>query len=271
MNLEIVNFSTFLVDGVDKVYHYTTQDGLLGILRDNCLWATSIRHLNDASEFSYAADLAREHLTKCNGAETAGFYSRCLQMLNDYEDPVSFVASFSADGGDRLSQWRAYSRSGVGYSIGFDVRKLFAMADGQDFRFKKCSYDRVQHIRAIEDLVVRAKSKELVAGSASDEGKFIVKFLETATSMKDPHFCEEHECRLVRTEVLWPETTKFRPGKSMVVPYIELGLQHEDPIAEIVVGPTPHKDLSASTLHALRTRFGKQFNIRTSSVPYRDW
>jgi hypothetical protein len=108
MGIGIVNFPTFLVDGVDKVYHYTTQEGLLEILRDNCLWATSIRHLNDASEFSYAADLVREHLTKCNGAETAEFYSKCLEMPSEYEDSVSFVVSVLADGGDRLSQWRAY-------------------------------------------------------------------------------------------------------------------------------------------------------------------
>jgi hypothetical protein len=36
------------------LYHYTTREGLLGILRSRTVWATSIRFLNDASEYTYA-------------------------------------------------------------------------------------------------------------------------------------------------------------------------------------------------------------------------
>ena len=32
------------------LYHYTTQHGLLGILKQKCIWATHIRYLNDTSE-----------------------------------------------------------------------------------------------------------------------------------------------------------------------------------------------------------------------------
>ena len=34
----------------ELLYHYTTQKGLLGILKDKCIWATHIRYLNDTSE-----------------------------------------------------------------------------------------------------------------------------------------------------------------------------------------------------------------------------
>lgn len=34
----------------ELLYHYTTQEGLLGILKDRCIWATHIRYLNDTSE-----------------------------------------------------------------------------------------------------------------------------------------------------------------------------------------------------------------------------
>lgn len=34
----------------ELLYHYTTQDGLLGILENACIWATHYRCLNDASE-----------------------------------------------------------------------------------------------------------------------------------------------------------------------------------------------------------------------------
>jgi hypothetical protein len=34
----------------ELLYHYTTQHGLLGILKQKCIWATHIRYLNDTSE-----------------------------------------------------------------------------------------------------------------------------------------------------------------------------------------------------------------------------
>lgn len=33
-----------------QLYHYTTQQGLLGILENKCIWATHYKFLNDYSE-----------------------------------------------------------------------------------------------------------------------------------------------------------------------------------------------------------------------------
>ena len=41
-----------------KLYHYTTQEGLLGIVKSRSLWTTSVFHLNDSAEFDYTLDLA---------------------------------------------------------------------------------------------------------------------------------------------------------------------------------------------------------------------
>ena len=34
----------------ETLYHYTTLEGLTGILEHRCLWATHYRYLNDSSE-----------------------------------------------------------------------------------------------------------------------------------------------------------------------------------------------------------------------------
>ena len=34
------------------LYHYTTMDGLKGIIASKSLWATKIQYLNDASELA---------------------------------------------------------------------------------------------------------------------------------------------------------------------------------------------------------------------------
>ena len=38
----------------DNLYHYTTQEGLLGIVEKGEIWATNIFYLNDAAEFKHA-------------------------------------------------------------------------------------------------------------------------------------------------------------------------------------------------------------------------
>ena len=44
------------------LYHYTGQDGLLGVLKEKKLRVSSVLHLNDAAEFSYTIGLAKQHL-----------------------------------------------------------------------------------------------------------------------------------------------------------------------------------------------------------------
>ena len=46
------------------LYHYTTQQGLLGIIRDKEIWASHTQYLNDAREFRHALDLIKEELLK---------------------------------------------------------------------------------------------------------------------------------------------------------------------------------------------------------------
>ena len=40
------------------LFHYTDMAGLLGILRTETIWFTSIFHLNDPSELAYGIDIA---------------------------------------------------------------------------------------------------------------------------------------------------------------------------------------------------------------------
>ena len=46
----------------DILYHYTGQNGLIGIAKDAVLWATKIQSMNDATEFGLALGIARNEL-----------------------------------------------------------------------------------------------------------------------------------------------------------------------------------------------------------------
>jgi hypothetical protein len=46
----------------NRLFHYTNATSLLGIIENNCLWATNIQFLNDFSELQAGVDFAQNHL-----------------------------------------------------------------------------------------------------------------------------------------------------------------------------------------------------------------
>lgn len=48
----------------ERFFHYTSAEGLLGILNSDCIWATHYRFLNDRREIRAAEDILQSHLAK---------------------------------------------------------------------------------------------------------------------------------------------------------------------------------------------------------------
>jgi hypothetical protein len=46
------------------LYHYTSQDGLLGIVKSGTLWSTNIFYMNDSTEFRQPLGMLRERVNK---------------------------------------------------------------------------------------------------------------------------------------------------------------------------------------------------------------
>src|SRR4051812_31880063 len=45
-----------------KLFHYTSADGLRGIIERDVIWATNYRYVNDLTEFLYANAILREEI-----------------------------------------------------------------------------------------------------------------------------------------------------------------------------------------------------------------
>lgn len=108
----------------DILYHYTTQEGLKGILSEKSLWATKIHHLNDASELNRPLDIARRILEEKE--KQAGRSKIITEMITEIDVWRSLnicIASFCQNG-DLLSQWRGYGVYNSAYSIGFNTKQL---------------------------------------------------------------------------------------------------------------------------------------------------
>jgi Protein of unknown function (DUF2971) len=111
------------------LYHYTTADGLKGIVEKNELWATSAYFLNDSAEITYGYGLLKkvlddwlvknprpeESLTLGLARGLRQWFGEDLLKRNVIQ-PI-YLACFCEED-NLLSQWRAYGQSG-GYSLGF--------------------------------------------------------------------------------------------------------------------------------------------------------
>lgn len=285
------------------VYHYTSLEGLIGIINSQRIWATDILYLNDASEFKYSKNILYEEVKKLrkkdprfkrtnNLDDSLGhfFYEileENIEKLFPSEHFSFYVCSFS-EKKDLLSQWRGYCQNGTGFSIGFSLDRLKNNFEHANFAINKCIYDAKEQTTLINELLKKTSEKFIseIGGSADKKNawdtkskylavEFVSEFIKLAPAFKHPQFIEEKEWRVI-SSLQTPKVSKllrFRPGKTMIIPYVELFLPEEGGkliIDEMVIGPTNDNSLSVSSLKLLL--ISKNVicrKISSSTVPYR--
>jgi DUF2971 family protein len=131
----------------DYLYHYTTPEGLMGIVKNQELWATSVFFLNDIAEFKHGIELGRDHL------------EALFNNTEKTKDTTIYVCSFSEEPDD-LSQWRAYCPMG-GFAIGFPKERLWKLAGHRGYSFGGCIYSAKDKTQVITLAVKVAADGEI--------------------------------------------------------------------------------------------------------------
>lgn len=274
------------------LYHYSSLDGLLGIVRSKSLWASNIYYFNDASEITYGSDILKKVISGSKVDENQG---RFLDEFSNWLDTFShtihqyFVFSLTEEG-NLLSQWRGYTPKGKGVSIGFEPKELVRKVENQGLKIVKCVYEIPDQKGLAEELLermiitfdnerqhyenkphpARGKYRALLE-------KFREKILQIFSVIKNPSFCEEQEWRIISKDYgrfTIPEI-KYREGISMLVPYIEIDISpekaNEPMFHEVYMGPTPNHNLSHASLATFLSSSKACNKIISSSIPYREW
>lgn len=261
-----------------KLYHYTDQNGFLGIFETKELWATKIQYLNDDNEHKLAINIAHTYLDKLQkNSRFEGESEVIKELINSLDNIVNInicVCSLS-EKGDLLSQWRGYSNSLGGYSIGFDKDKLEKSLEGSGFELVKCIYDKAQQEKVIHELV-----NDFLRSFQNDDKlnvrEFCYELSRVGQKIKDGHFQEECEWRIASFKALNFNQLEFRPGKSMLIPYkkIKLNKKNIDPITEVIVGHTPNIELAEKSTKAFMYKTYESNNrpkVIVSKIPFRNW
>lgn len=259
------------------LYHYTTQTGLLGIIKDRQIWATHTQYLNDRREFLHATDLVRREVDRLLNDQNAGTGAESaarVQALNRMSDTLSLapehinvcVCSFS-EASDSLSQWRAYGGSS-GFAIGFSPKVLQVAVERQKSFLAQCIYDPATQLDIVRALVEEVLDEHLSKDSGIEHletdkesaemfwktGGHLLDYLyRYAPMLKNQAFEEEREWRIISAPV-FVQCLDYREGRSLIIPYYRLPLWEDGQqteIHEIIVGPTRDVERSIRSVSRL--------------------
>jgi len=134
----------------DALFHYTSADGLIGILQSGEIWSTAYYCTNDVSELAAGAGILKQELRRATskmiedddplvktfamrGVDIREHAERFEQIVIEqiFHILCAYITCFCNPNGKEdfrhglLSQWRAYGADG-GYALQFSRTKLLA-------------------------------------------------------------------------------------------------------------------------------------------------
>lgn len=269
------------------LYHYTTQAGLLGIIRQREIWATHTQYLNDTTEYLHALRMVNEEIERRMAKATQpGYYTILENMRNGLHGAESMnvcVASFSVVR-DSLAQWRAYGSPTSGFAVGIPGPHVKALVAQQGFYLAQCIYDAERQRELVSALVGEVFEQNCEwCDTRPEEAQYLplggnlnAYLHRYAPILKSSAFTEEQEWRIISRPLMnGLERFAFREGRSMVIPYYRFPLQEGNlsfQLDEVVVGPTPNSTQSVrSVSNFLVSQSLRDVPVNSSKVPYRNW
>ena len=219
------------------LYHYTSQVGLLGIVRDQEIWASHTQYLNDRREFRHALKLASGELDQMQEEAEGDKRQLIGEMKSGLErsiESVNVCVSSFSEVGDMLSQWRAYGGGTSGFSVGFSGSFLREVSESQDCWLVPCVYQEPEQRALVRTLLEDVLQENVHNQAAALEthqppgGNLQAYLNRYAPILKDSSFAEEREWRIISRPLMCSvERFDYRPGHSMLIPYYRIPLSSD--------------------------------------------
>lgn len=245
------------------LYHYTGGAALLGMLRNDRVWLTSLHSLNDPTEGHYGYSCFVNQWNSSGGEQVVVVDdTRFKSLFGDFVFCMSSV-------GDSLDQWRAYGVNGEGYCIGLKIKS------GGKWVHRKMLYGPPLATRAVE--VVKEHLPHFRAkwdASGLPKGKWrdasVASAAAALVSCEVKHSCysSENEWR-VSVYSNDPDEWMYRDGGVGISPYIECCFSDMFELHSICIGPksrTSHLDIERLVRRPGRDQ---SIPVTRSNIPYR--
>ncbi|TKB96181.1 DUF2971 domain-containing protein [Pedobacter cryotolerans] len=263
-----------------KLYHYTSRGGLLGMVNSKSLWLTHMMYMNDAVEYQYGLDMVIKILKEQYDNNLA---SQLIDAVERNKEIPSIFSFSLSENKDTLSQWRGYCPNG-GYSISFDEALLKeSIAANANTTLRKCVYTVEEIVAIVKEDIVRMtpeayfeqRELEKTRGTSKPLSGLPYELISRAYQhipyIKNPAFHEEKEWRIVVAEhhekpFRYTDNVQFREGKSSLIPFVVMDLKDKT-INEAIISPTLDEELA---IQACKKLIGIN-EVSASEIPYRNW
>lgn len=288
----------------DILYHYTSAEGLQGILGGE-FWITESHFLNDITEFHIATDVFAEIIESNLNDETTKerikrAVSKSLELFtsDDIQDDKNigydgyYVISFCLDK-DSILMWSEYSDF-CGYCIEFDFNKLIhSFSNSIQITHGKVVYEHEEQVSMMQEIIendfFQSHSLFPYVNSWKDFSSINDHQLEhfslhIATVVhlynmffKKECFSGENEYRFVFScnhnkeirEDSKKEEQYFRIKDNVLIPFVKKRLSSLDSFNSILIGPKNNSDIAEKGVkHFLRYHKIKA-KVEKSEMPLR--
>lgn len=294
-----------LADSVDDIiYHYTSAEGLRGIIENNEIWLTNVAFVNDKTECK--ALQAEKDLFEDKDF-TNDFVKKSWKSFigSPYNDHDTYIVSFSR-GKESLEQWRAYGN----FRIGFRADKLISPSSN----LYPCVYNKQEIKKWILEKEIVQEWGGKYLNDEYKRGAALNLIYAASKKYKNIHFAQEKEVRLISiAHHTWepysnsPDMYKkdppihFRDHQvyKTPVPYVKFVIDNDEaklitigekeeamkkrkldeeqkrkrgrlPIEEILIGPMLHQDEAKIACNIILSDKGyKNVKVNVSDIPYR--
>lgn len=275
------------------IYHYTSPEGLQGIIQESKLRFSDRNFLNDSSEGRYVLDLFINNIDYVciNAKELISdlIQNYDIRKKNLIDEAFhTYQCSFSVNK-DNLCLWNYYTKGDniKGYNLKYDVQTLVESLqpkriDPEQKVLKSIAgeviYDeRVQlniiknTVEAFTDAYNRYEHfRDMIVGWIFD------KMLVNGKFFKMPYFRTEEEFRIVFTTMIVPdmisegipEDEKFREVNGYFIPYIQKEFNPEA-LLEITMSPTLDWKLAESSIKRMLNKKFPHVTTLKSEIPVR--
>jgi len=274
------------------LYHYTTLDGLYGIIENNCIHATHISYLNDPSEEKYFEYILNKLLNVNKEAEYTYeiLYDAPYEIIFDnYE---KYIISF-CELPDSLSMWNYYSK-GNGFNLGFQLNNMIDRSRKIiDFKLleTKIVYNEEDQLKILSDYLSEHQNsakkfeelkRELENSKTKknniysiEQDKLIANFMDGLSvikkKFKHPSYSDEREVRLIiETSDKFNQIFYRKTLKGCLIPFIKIPITLNNDIISITLHPLQNKLGINGLKHFIKNKKLFHIQIKESEIPFRE-
>lgn len=272
---ELIRARMMDVPAPPSLFHYTSAQGLIGVLEKNTLWFSNSMFLNDGSESFWGISIFETILDKfledhdSDAREVGEKLKTWVREAFNFYQPIVFCMS---EEDNLLNQWRDYGKDITPYSIELETAGIERSTYNFPAYLCEVIYDpnvqRSMSAQLVEMIYGRYKSMDAMKPFvAEDEQPLLIgaakEVVWLLSRFKNTAFQAEKEWRLIchRPDLNGRMKTLFRASPLGAVPYYEwfqptLEGRAPLPIIHVTVGPSPYSAVSDIALKQLLSETG---------------